>query len=87
MIAPKQTKTVEELNEEAIRITGLDNCIIGTDARGYLIYDYSLMLNHFIEEGMQQEEAMEWIDYNILGICPSNFVVLFDDFDMELTFE
>jgi hypothetical protein len=34
---------------------------------------------------MSEEESMEWIDYNILGIAPQNFVILFDDFDVDLT--
>ena len=76
------------LNEEAIRLTGLDNCIAGTDIRGYLIYDYSKLLNHFVkEQGMEEDEAVEWIDYNIFGLQPQNFIILFDEFDVEIYFD
>ena len=82
MIAPN-----ESINEEPIRLDGLDNCIIGTDVRGYLIYDYGKLLNHFVKEGMAEDEAMEWVDYNIMGIQPQNFIILFDDFDLEITMQ
>jgi hypothetical protein len=82
MIAPN-----EEINEEPIRLDGLDECIIGTDVRGYLIYDYSKLLNHFVKEGMAENDAMEWVDYNIMGIQPQNFIILFDDYDVEVTIE
>lgn len=75
----------EEDYEDPIRLTGLDHCIIGVDSRGYFVYDYGKLQHHFVvSDGMGEDEAMEWIDYNILGICPQNFVVLFDDFDLDL---
>jgi len=82
MIAPN-----ESINEEPIRLDGLDNCIIGTDVRGYLIYDYGKLLNHFVKEGMDEGDAMEWVDYNIIGMQSENFIILFDDFDLEITIE
>ena len=54
MIAPNK-----EINEEPIRLDGLDECIIGTDVRGYLIYDYSKLLNHFVNDGMAEDDDME----------------------------
>ena len=36
--------------DEAIRFTGLDECIIGVDQRGYLVYCYKKMLEHFMKE-------------------------------------
>lgn len=78
-------KDIPPSPDEAIRLTGLDNCIVGTDVRGYLIYDYGKLLHHFVtKEGMQEDEAIEWIDYNIIGLCPQNFVIMFDDFDLEM---
>ena len=37
---------------------GMDPCVV---------YDYYIMVQCFIEEGMTEEEAVEWIDFNILG--------------------
>jgi len=62
---------------EAIRFDGLDDAVIGTDHRGYLVYDYFKMLDVFLLE-MEEEEAVEWIDYNVISIMGGNgFVVLY----------
>jgi len=68
----------------AIRLEGLDNCIVGVDTNGYYIYDYGQLLYHFIEvEKMKESEAVEWIDYNILGLMSETkkFIVMFDEWD------
>jgi hypothetical protein len=63
---------------EAIRFTGLDDSIIGTDQNGNLVYDYNLMHKEFMSMGMSLVEADEWIDYNVLPINGgSGFTVLF----------
>jgi hypothetical protein len=36
---------------------------------------------------MAENDAMEWVDYNIMGIQPQNFIILFDDYDVEVTIE
>ena len=65
------------MNENAIRFDGLDKAIIGTDHNGFFIYDYDIMVTLFCQQGMTQEEAVEWIDYNVLGTCGgNNFTVL-----------
>lgn len=88
MIAPKNFDTDNGLNEEAIRLTGLDECIVGTDSRGYLIYDYGKIVNHFVtSDKMSEEDAVEFVDYNVLGIQPQNMVILFDNFDLEMMFD
>ena len=35
------------LSDEAIMFDDLDNCIIGSDQRGFLVYSYKKMLTHF----------------------------------------
>ena len=52
--------------DDAIRFTGLDEAIIGYDHRGLLVYGYEKMLDVFMRD-MTEEEAVEWIDYNVLG--------------------
>lgn len=51
---------------------GLDDCVVGMAARcgkdPLLVYDHGLLVRHFVkEDGMSEEEAVEWIDFNILG--------------------
>jgi len=54
------------VEDDAIRFTGLDEAIIGYDHRGLLVYSYEKMLDIFMRD-MTEEEAVEWIDYNVLG--------------------
>lgn len=64
------------LDDEAIRFTGLDECIIGVDDRGYLAYCYNRMMRHFMKE-MNPEEAEEWISFNVLGIQPATYAIIY----------
>lgn len=62
------TDYLEACDPEAIRFTGLDEAIIGTNHLGELVYCYDLLVQHFVkEDGMTQEEAVEWIDFNVIG--------------------
>ena len=66
------TEIAENLHDEALVLEGLDDCILGYSEDGILIYSHAKMVDHFIEiEGMSEEEALEWIDYNVLGLMPN----------------
>ena len=74
------------MNEDAIRFHELDEAIIGTDHNGFIVYDYDTMLALFCRQGMTTYEAVEWIDYNVLGTNAGNgFTVLMQG--RELTME
>jgi hypothetical protein len=64
---------------EAIRFEGLDCAIVGTDHNGLLVYDYERMIEIFVvDSGMTIEEAIEWIDYNVIGVdAGQGFTVLY----------
>jgi hypothetical protein len=66
------------LCEGAIQFDGLDNCIIGSDQRGFLVYSYKKMLDYFSKSGMIMEEAAEYIEFNVVGIKPDNYTVVYD---------
>lgn len=57
---------LDRCHPEAIRFDGLDDAVIGTDHQGNLVYDYNKMLKIFLRD-MEEEEAVEWIDYNVIG--------------------
>lgn len=61
---------LERVNDDAVRWDGCDKAIVGFGSRpgwgNVLVYDYDLLLNVFIGEGMTEEEAAEWVDYNII---------------------
>ena len=65
------------ISDDAIKFTGLDECIIGTDQRGFLVYCHNKMLDHFQGDGMDIEEALEYIDFNVVGIKPDNYTVVY----------
>ena len=69
---------LESADPEAIRFTGLDSAIVGNDQNGNLVYGYNLMHREFMSMGMSDEEADEWMDYNVLPInAGSGFTIIF----------
>jgi hypothetical protein len=75
------------LQDGALILDGLDDAIAGESDCGRLIYDYNRMLKIFIRQGMSQDEAIEWIDYNVMGVqCNGKgFIVLYDHDDMDIS--
>ena len=65
--------------DEAIKFDGLDDCIIGIDQRGFLVYSYNKMIAHFEGDGMSTDEAIEYIDFNVVGIKPDNYTILYHE--------
>ena len=65
-------------DDEAIRFDGLDDAVIGTDHDGNLVYEYEIMIRLFVEQGMTEEEAEEWINFNVIGTNGGyGFTILF----------
>lgn len=65
----KLREWVDEFVEETIILDGLDDCCVGIDMKTEtLIYDYSLITQKFINDGMTYEEAVEYIEFNIVGL-------------------
>ena len=60
---------LEQANEDAIRFDGLDYAVIGVDHKGNLVYDHYRMVEQFMcESDMTNEEAEEYISYNVIGV-------------------
>lgn len=50
---------------------GYDDALIGVSDDGRAIYDYDLMVKWLVEkDDMNEEEAVEFIDYNTLRALP-----------------
>jgi hypothetical protein len=65
-------------NDEAIRFDGLDDAVVGTDHDGNLVYEYEIMTRLFVEQGMTEVEAEEWINFNVIGTNGGyGFTILF----------
>ena len=66
------------LDEHAIRFDGCDVAIIGYDHNGFIAYDYSRLLALFMLQGMAREDAIHWIDYNVLPTnAGQNFTIVY----------
>lgn len=67
------TELRSELPEDALVFDNLayDNAIIGITTDDRVVYDYDKMVEDLVvNENFTLEEAMEWIDYNTIGILP-----------------
>ena len=65
------------LSDEAIMFDDLDKCIIGSYQRGFLVYSYKKLLTHFSRD-MPTDDAAEYIEFNVVGIKPDNYTVVYD---------
>lgn len=66
-----------ELSDEAIIFDDCESAILGSDDNGYAVYSHEKLIEIFESKGMTQDEAIEWIDYNIAGVCPRNYTILY----------
>jgi len=66
------------LEDEAVILDGLDDCIVGVNQDNYLVYSYGQFLKHFTFAGMTMEESIEYVEYNIIGLNSTKFDVLYE---------
>jgi hypothetical protein len=69
-----------ELENEAIVLEGLNDAIAGASDCGKIIYDYKKIVSIYEKQGMTQEEAVEYVDYNVMGVqCNGDgFIMMYD---------
>lgn len=57
--------------EQMFLADGFDDCIIGLCSGpgqpDVIAYDLNMMIGKLMDDGMSQEEAWEWYNFNILG--------------------
>jgi len=57
------------LKDNALVLDGLNEAIAGSSDCGKLIYDFNKVVEIFKDrDGMNQDEAVEYIDYNVMGV-------------------
>jgi len=66
--ATEITDYTMQLKDGALILHGLEDAVAGVSDGGLLIYDYDKMVKVFEKQGMTTEEAVEWIDYNVMGV-------------------
>ena len=68
------------LKDNALVLDGLDKAIVGQSDCGRLIYDHGKIVELYTQrDGMTQEEAVEFIDYNVMGVQGNGdgFIMMF----------
>ena len=62
---------VSEFSENALLCDGLEEAFVGVSVRfgqePIACYDYNKVLKIFMKDGMTEEEAVEYFDYNVIG--------------------
>jgi hypothetical protein len=59
-------------NPEMVFMDGFDNCLIGTTmVKGTVVacYDVALVIKQHMADGMTEDEAWEFFEFNQLGSC------------------
>jgi|5B_taG_2_1085324.scaffolds.fasta_scaffold292137_2 hypothetical protein len=69
---------MEMAADSAVIFDGLESTIVGIDHNGLFIYDYMDMVLAFRDQGMTEDEAIEWIDFNVVGTnAGQGFVIMY----------
>ena len=55
-------------DDEFMKVNGFDDAIVGYDgANSRLVYDTKKVIDALVQQGMDEEEAIEYFDFNIAG--------------------
>ena len=70
--ADRFSEALSEINPEALLADGLEGAVIGYASRcgmgDVAVYDYNKCVRIFMEKhDWSEEDAMEWMDFNVLG--------------------
>lgn len=66
-----ESEWFHEAADGAILWDGCDAAIVGIGLRAaaesVVVYDYDLLIECFVKDGMSHDEAVEWVEFNIVG--------------------
>jgi hypothetical protein len=65
----KRKLDIDQFDEEALLLSDCDEAILMVTVDGVPVYSYESLLGIFQGQGMTEDEAIEWIDYNVLGLA------------------
>jgi hypothetical protein len=64
-----------------LKADGFDDCFMGVGfsfgRHGVLVYDETKVIENLVKQGMTEEEAYEYYEYNILGACLGDNMPIF----------
>ena len=56
------------INEQALLADGFHEALLGIDVVDYIaVYDYEKCIDILIGQGMEEDDAIEYMDFNVLG--------------------
>jgi len=70
-------ETIAEYNPEALFADGHDHAIMGYSIDGRVIYSSNQIIGKLINEGMTEEEAIEFFDFNIAGAFVGEYTPIY----------
>ncbi len=69
------------LDDDAYRFKDCDSAVIGSDQRCFLVYDYNKLVEVFRNHGMNYDEAVDYVEFNVVGVKPDNYTILYPKTD------
>jgi hypothetical protein len=67
----KTLELISDLTDDALKMDGYDDCIIGVSERfgqpNHIVYDLGKVLEKLVSQGLTEDEALEWYEFNMLG--------------------
>lgn len=80
-------RIAERCGAETIMLDDCDDAIIGVSTglccQDRVVYSYSKLVDVFVAQGMMHEEAVEWVEFNIVGMYVENGPVIMSDLEDE----
>jgi hypothetical protein len=70
-------ETIAEYNPEALFADGHDHAIMGYSNDGRVVYSVDQIIGGLINQGMTEEEAIEFFDFNIAGAFVGEYTPIY----------
>lgn len=69
---------IENGYEDVIIFNSFADAFVGVSVDNQAIYDYSKMVDVLIKDGMEETEAMEYVDYNCVNCKGKGMPIIID---------
>ena len=75
--AERLKETISEYNPKAMLADGHDHAIMGYSSDGRVVYSADQIIGGLMNEGMTEEEAVEYFNFNIEGAYVGEFTPIY----------
>jgi hypothetical protein len=80
----QKLQNLDLLDEETLKADGFDDAVIGITRDKILVYSIEKTIQILMEEDMSEIDAIEHLDYNILGSYVGDYTPIFIYTTMEI---